>query len=196
MASSASPNDAQSRRLSVTDLRAGPAQHTGTASEIEREAVRARFGLVAVDALSWTVQSEPWRAGVRLSGRIEAAVTQECVVTLDPVPATIGEEFERGFLPMDRLYGEEKPGAEYEIVTDSELGEVPEPLTDPLDLMDVIAEELGIALDPYPRSEEVAEDAVFSAIPKGAAPIEEADIKPFASLADLKKKMESSNDGE
>ena len=192
MAGSLGSGSGPSRRLSVADLKAAPAPHTGTASEAEREAVRARFGLAAVDALSWDVQSAPWRAGLRLSGRIRAQVTQDCVVTLDPVPATIDETFDRGFLPLERLYGEEKPGSEHEIVADSELGEIPEPLTDPLDLMDVIAEELGVALDPYPRREGL-EELVYSAIPKGAVPIEEADIKPFASLAALKKKMDSSN---
>ena len=195
MAGSASSGGGGARRIPVADLRGGPEQHEGQASEAEREAIRERFGLLGVEALSWRVQSVPWRAGLRLSGRIEARVTQECVVTLEPIPATINESFDRGFLPLERLYGEEKPGSEHEIVADSELGEIPEPLTDPFDLMEAIAEELGVALDPYPRKEGV-EEVVYSSIPKGAAPIEDADIKPFASLADLKKKMESSNNGE
>ncbi len=192
MAVSALSGGGGPRRIPVSDLRNGAEQHDGKATEAEREVIRERFGLYALDALSWQVQSMPWRAGLRLSGRIRANVTQECVVTLEPMPATIDEPFDRGFLPLERLYGEEKAGSEHEIVADSELGEIPEPLTDPFDLLEVITEELGIALDPYPRKEGV-EEAVYSSIPKGAVPIKEADIKPFASLADLKKKMESSN---
>jgi len=181
------PN-ALARSVSLTDLRAEPRRYDGTASQEELLALAARFDLPAVKTLSWQIESEPWRSGVRLSGHIQAQVIQECVVTLDPVPAEIDERFDRGFLPFVDLYDDSKPGAEYEIVTDSDLGDVPEPLTDPLDIGEILAEELGIALDPYPRSEGL-ESAAYSAQPAGIEPLTDADVKPFASLADLAKKM-------
>ncbi len=187
--------DALSRRVSLADLRAGPQRYESTASPDERAALATRFDLPAVEALSWQIESAPWRAGVRLSGHIRAQVIQECVVTLDPVPAGIDERFERGFLPFADLYDDSKPGAEYEIVDDRDLGDVPESLTDPLDIGEVVAEEFGIALDPYPRSEGL-EDTAYSAQPAGVEPLTDADVKPFAGLADLAKKMNTPKNGD
>ena len=181
----ASPN-ALTRRISLADLRADSQKHDGTASAEELAALARRFDLPGVEALTWQIESAPWRSGVRLSGHIRAKVVQECVVTLDPVPSEIDERFDRGFLPFADLYDESKPGAEYEIVDDRDLGDVPEPLTDPLDLGEIVAEELGIALDPYPRSEGL-EATDYSAQPAGVEPLTDADVKPFAGLADLVK---------
>ncbi len=194
MAGSASP-DTLTRPVSLADLRAESRSHDGTASPGECAALAARFGLPSVGALSWRIESVPWRSGVRLSGHIRATVVQECVVTLDPVPAEIDEPFDRGFLPFADLYDDDKPGAEYEITEDRDLGDVPEPLTDPLDIGEIVAEELGVALDPYPRSEE-AQETVYSAQPEGIAPLTEADVKPFAGLADLARKMNTPKNGQ
>jgi len=196
MAGPDSPDTALSRRLPLAELRGASQRHDGTASPEECLALAARFDLPAVESLSWQVESTPWRSGIRLSGRLRASVVQECGVTLDPVPAEIDEAFERGFLPFADLYSEEKPGSEHEIVTDRELGDVPEPLTDPLDIGDIMAEELGVALDPYPRKEGLEEETVYRATPGGVAPLTDADVKPFAGLADLAKKMNSPGKGD
>ena len=54
---------------------------------------------------SWRAELlvEPWkRNGVKVSGEVEADITQQCVVTLEPIEARISEEvsglyFSRGF---------------------------------------------------------------------------------------------------
>jgi len=184
----AASSNVLTRRISLADLRAESQRYDGTASPDECAALAARFDLRAVESLSWKIESAPWRSGVRLSGHIRAQVIQDCVVTLDPVPAGIDETFDRGFLPFADLYDDSKPGAEYEIVADSDLGDVPESLTDPLDIGEIVAEEFGIALDPYPRSEGL-EDTTYSAQPAGIEPLTDADVKPFAGLADLAEKM-------
>jgi len=132
---------------------------------------------------------------VRLTGRIRAKVVQECVVTLDPVPAVIDEKFDRGFLPFDDLYSEDKAGSEHEIVADRDLGDIPEELSDPLDIGEIVAEEFGVALDPYPRKPGL-EDTGYTSQPAGVPPLGDADVKPFAGLADLAKKMNSSEKGD
>ncbi len=189
MARFAQNDTALTREVSLKDLRGATQHYAGTASPEERGAIAARFDLPGVEALSWEIDSTPWRSGVRLSGRVRARVVQECIVTLDPVPAEIDETFERGFLPFDDLYSEDSPGSEHEIVADADLGDIPESLTDPLDIGDVVAEELGVALDPYPRKAGLDEDLRYTAQPEGIAPLTEADVKPFAGLADLAKQM-------
>ncbi len=183
------------RRITVSDLRDAAAKFEGEASEIERAALAKRFDLVAVNSLSYELESVPWRGGVKLSGVLQAVAVQNCVVTLDPVTEEINEEFQRGFLPFEDLYPDAKPGFEHEIAIDSELGEVPELLTDPLDIGEIVAETLGVSLDPYPRSE-AAGEASMSVAPPGVAPITDADMKPFASLEALRKKMESDGSGD
>ncbi len=182
------------RQISVADLRDATARFEGEASEIERAALAKRFDILSVESLSYSLESVPWRSGVKLSGVLKAVAVQKCVVTLDPVTEKIDEELQRGFLPFEDLYPEAKPGFEHEIAVDKELGEVPELLTDPLDIGEIIAETLGVALDPYPRSAEAGEVSM-SAAPPGVEPITDADMKPFSSLEALRKKMESDNSG-
>lgn len=185
----------EARRVSVADLRAASLHFEGSLDAAARAALAKRFDIPEVTSLSYDLTTRPWRTGVRVTGSIAGGVIQECVVTLDPVPGEIDEDVDRGFLPMETLYSEDKPGSEHEVVADSELGDIPEPLTDPLDMADIVAETLGVALDPYPRSAD-AQEAVFSSIPPGAEPIVEAEIKPFAGLAALRAKMdESGSDG-
>ena len=182
-------------RVPVADLRNAPQRYAGEATAAQCAALAGRFGLPEVQALSWEVETAPWRGGVRLSGRVQGRVVQECVVTLDPVPGAIDETFDRGFLPFADLYADDSPGSEHEIVEDPDLGDVPEPLTDPLDIGEVVAEEFGIALDPYPRTEGL-EETGYTAQPEGAEPLTDAAVKPFAGLADLAKRMEGPKSGD
>ena len=189
-------NDAgPARPMTVADLRDAPRRFVGKLTEAECASLAALFDISAVDSLSYDIVTTPWRAGVRVTGQLRGRAVQECVVTLDPVKEKIDESFDRGFLPLESLYSEDSPGAEHEIVTDSEIDEIPEPLTDPLDLAQIVAETFGIALDPYPRSKE-AEEAVFSAAPPGIEPLKDADVKPFAGLAALRDKMGKTDSGE
>jgi uncharacterized metal-binding protein YceD (DUF177 family) len=83
---------------------------------------------------------------VVLEGRLEAVVTQACVVSLAPVPATLAVDFRRLFVAAAAL-----PAAR-EVVVDP-LADEPEPLPGrAIDLGEIVAEELALALDPYPRA--------------------------------------------
>ena len=71
---------------------------------------------------------------------------QSCVVTLDPVEAEIGEPFDIVFAQPS--YQASEAGE----VLDPE-SDLPEPLPpEGLDLGEVVAQQLALALDPYPRS--------------------------------------------
>lgn len=124
---------------------------TVEASPEERRHLAERFDLVSVDSLTAEVEigSEPDGVSFRLQGRLRADVVQSCVVTLDPVPAHIEESFERVYAPG-------RPAAadhgRHEAWVDPSAEEPAEPLIDGrIDVGEAIAEELGLALDPYPR---------------------------------------------
>ncbi|MEM7023065.1 MAG: DUF177 domain-containing protein [Pseudomonadota bacterium] len=90
---------------------------------------------------------------IRLCGRLEAEVVQSCVVSLEDVPATVAETFECRFAP-----------AGVDLADDLAWDEDLEQLEGAeLDLGEVFAQQLSLALDPYPRAAG-AEDLVSAAL--------------------------------
>ncbi|MEK0084735.1 YceD family protein [Benzoatithermus flavus] len=167
-----------SRLYAPDGLPPGGATVTLEANAEERRALAKRFDLVRLDLLAGEVSIE--RAGedlLHVSGRLRARLAQRCVVTLDPVEATVEAEF-------DRLFSRAAPlEAEEEIEIDPE-AELPEPLPEGgLDLGEILAEELSLALDPYPRSPDA--DAKLAEL--GIAGDDAAEANPFAALASLRK---------
>lgn len=146
------------------------------ASAAERRALAARFDLVALDSLSADLRLDRIAAGdlVKVGGRVTATLAQRCVVTLEPAPAMIGADFERVFTQDAPEYtGEE----EIEIGADD-----PEPLAgDTLDLGEIVAEELALALDPYPRS-----PAADQALQELGVADDGRSAHPFGALARLR----------
>lgn len=137
--------------------------------------------IVAVEALSAQLKITRWRArGIKVLGTLSARVVQTCVVTLEPVSEVINSEFERRYLPDDLLGSEAN---ESDVFVDPEGEDPPEPLTNEIDLGEILVEELSLNLNPYPRKEGIA----FEAAP-GAA--DEPKTNPFAALAKLKSKLE------
>lgn len=139
----------------------------------ERAALAVRFDLVALDGLRAELRLVPLPGGtvLRLTGTIHARVVQRCVVTLEPVEAEIDAPLDIMMRPADTLTGE----MDYE--------EDVEPYWDDrIDIGEIVAEELAIALDPYPRAAEAA--------PRGAAEQEERVRRPgpFDGLASLRGK--------
>lgn len=151
-----------------------------TADAGELAALARRFNLVAIAALTATVTLETDEEDqlIHLRGTFAARVTQSCVVTLEPVAAPVEGVLEGAFTTdMDAA------GAVSEMApdTDVEPGEddLPEILEgDEIDIGEVVAEHLGLHLDPYPRRPGV----LFS--PKDDE--DAADESPFAVLGDLK----------
>jgi uncharacterized metal-binding protein YceD (DUF177 family) len=145
----------------------------------EREALARRFELLEIAALDGHGRLERTGDGkeIRFNGWLEAEVTQACVVSLEPVTATIREPIERRYLWV--APGEQR--AERPEDTDEDV----EPLRgSQIDLGEMLAEELALALDPYPRAPDA--DALVSAavgphVSFGAA---EPDT-PFAGLGQL-----------
>ena len=123
------------------------------ANEKQRAALAREHGLLGVESFRAELQVEPWkRNGVRVSGRVSAAITQECIVTLDPLAAEIEEPVEAVFLPEDSKLGRlgfEEGG---EILLAPDGPDSPETFSgDTLDVGALAEEFFGLGLDPYPR---------------------------------------------
>src|SRR5205807_2038914 len=149
--------------------------HDLAATPEECAALAQRFGLMSIERLAARVKLRRRRgkALLRLSGHFSADVTQNCVVTLGPVPGHVEGDF-------TVLYGDVDQGAEVLIDPQEEADFEPLP-TGALDVGEIVAQEFALALDPYPRAPG-AELPV--AVPDGEpeAPPEH----PFAVLAKLK----------
>ncbi|MDA8049504.1 MAG: YceD family protein [Rhodospirillales bacterium] len=112
------------------------------ASSAECQALARRFGLPSIERLSctFTLQREPGGA-IHASGLLIALLTQVCCVSLDEFAASIEERFTVRFVPSGNESTNFDPDAPDEIPY---AGGV-------LDLGEAAAEQLALALDPWPR---------------------------------------------
>ena len=152
-----------------------------------RAALAGDLGISAVRKLRFEGTLRPeGKRDWRLEARIGATVVQPCGVTLAPVSTRIEEEVVRRYLtdpPADPESGEA------EMPEDDTVDELPEVI----DVGDVMAEALALALPPFPRAEGVAfDDTAFSE--PGAAPLTDDDVKPFAGLKSLRDRMSEDGD--
>lgn len=119
----------------------------------QREALAEAHGLVSVDKFRAELLVAAWkRNGVKVSGHVEADITQECVVTLDPLQARIDETVEGLFLPEDSKLGRLGFEGGGEIHIDAEGPDSPEIFSgDTIDVGALAEEFFGLGIDPYPR---------------------------------------------
>ncbi|CAA7623723.1 conserved hypothetical protein [Candidatus Terasakiella magnetica] len=156
---------------------------TLTADSSECAALALRLDLQSVRALSAKVELTPLgRTGkVRVRGSFSAEVVQTCGVTLAPLPAHVEDDFELTFAPPELVVDED---SEIELSWDRQ--DPPDPIIDgTIDLGEVVAEHLALALDPFPR----APDAAFQP-PFEPPEMPEERPNPFAVLASLRQKGE------
>ena len=119
----------------------------------QREALAVAHGLVSVEKFRAELLVAPWkRNGIKVSGHVEADITQECVVTLDPLQAHIEEAVEGLFLPEDSKLGRLGFEGHGEIHIDADGPDSPETFTgDTIDVGALAEEFFGLGIDPYPR---------------------------------------------
>ncbi len=148
-----------------------------------RAAMAEALGISAVKKLAFQGRIVPeGKQDWRLEAQLGATVVQPCVVTLAPVTTRIDEPVARRYLAR---WSEPEPGTETEMPDDDTI----EPLGAIIDPAAVMAEALALALPEYPRAEGAdLGEAVFTE--PGAEPLTDEAAKPFAGLADLKKKLE------
>ena len=151
-----------SRRVELARLGAHEAVHPIAADRGEREALARRFDLLSLDRLEAEIRLQ--RVGgrmVRLSGHFGADVVQACVVSLEPVASVL----EQGFT---MLYGATEVGKS--VMVDLESDEA-EPFDgDAIDIGEAVAQQLAIALDPYPRAPDASLELGGDAVPSARKP--------------------------
>ncbi len=121
----------------------------------------------------------------------KTVVVQQCVVKLEPVEQEIEEEFSVLFAEAEDL---EVTPVGVEIVHTLEDDDPPDMIVDgKIDVADVIAEYIALALDPYPRTAEVADEAYDAKVTEAGQndPLENSEnerIYPFANLKEMMEK--------
>jgi uncharacterized metal-binding protein YceD (DUF177 family) len=153
-----------------------------------RAALAEALGIMTLRKLSFRGTLAPLgRHDWRLSADLGATAVQACVATLEPVTTRIDTTVERRYLSDMPTTAELDATSEDGIeMTEDENSE---PLGEIIDLGSVLHEALALALPDYPRAEGAA-SAAAQAAPPGAAPLRDADLKPFAGLAGLREKMD------
>jgi uncharacterized metal-binding protein YceD (DUF177 family) len=162
-----------SRPVDTARLKGEEAVHDIAATAAERAALARRFGLEALDRLEARVRLCRMAGGyVRLAAELSADVVQTCVATLEPVAGRVEDAF-------TLLYGAVEAAGE--VVLDND-AETVEPLQgETIDIGEAVAQQLSLALDPYPRAPEASAAAAGE---PAAAPQD----SPFAVLASLARK--------
>ena len=146
------------------------------ANAAECAALAVRFGILGIHALGARVQLRPEAGGtIRARGTLSAEVEQACVVTLEPVRQRVEAAFDLRILGEGETPADEDPDSPDEI--ESQGGTV--------DLGEAVAEQLALALDPYPRAEG-AELPEFDP-PEPPEPTPPERPNPFAGLAKLRR---------
>jgi uncharacterized metal-binding protein YceD (DUF177 family) len=161
-------------------------RETVTADGEARAALVRRFGLLGLDRLEGRFHLRLLAGGpmVRVEGRIEADLQQACVLTGVALPASVSADVVMDFVPP----GMEERNLELTL----EDADPPEPMQDgAIDLGELAAQQMVLALDPYPRAAEADLDEVLKDLPEGrraaiGSDTAEARENPFAKLAALK----------
>jgi uncharacterized metal-binding protein YceD (DUF177 family) len=160
-------------------FRLGPDRREVTleANEAERAALAVRFGILGIGALGAKLRLEPETGGgTRATGRLSAEVEQACVVTLEPVVRRLEAPLDLRILDEGVEPADDDPDSPDEIESRGGL----------VDLGEAVAEQLALALDPYPRAEGATLPALDGAEP-AAEEARPARPNPFAGLAKLRE---------
>jgi hypothetical protein len=165
------------RPVDVARIGSAETVHEIGATPDERAGLARRFGLLGLERLEArvTLRRAPAGRQLHLAGHLSADVTQACVVTLEPVANHVEADFAV-------VYGD-LPENVAEVSVDLDDASAVEPWpAGPLDIGEAVAQELALALDPYPH----APGAGLESPSAGkTAPPERAN--PFSVLEKLQK---------
>ena len=146
------------------------------ADEGERTALATRFGLVSLDHLTAVATLSLHDGAVIARGRFEARLVQSCIASADDVPAVFADPFSIRFVAAlaDGESADEIELLEGDCDSVEHDGQI-------VDLGEAVAQTLGLAINPFPRSPRASD------ILKAAGVISEDDFEtgPFAGLKGL-----------
>lgn len=162
----------------LDQIGAGDNQIVVTANADERAALAERFGLLSIEALESRLMLRREVQGIVARGQVTAQMTQACVATGTPLPATITEDFAIRFLP-------EPAGGSVddEVELSADECDIVFYTGNAIDLGEAAAETMALAIDPFPRSSQAA------AVLRQAGVLSEDEAGPFSALAGLKEQL-------
>jgi uncharacterized metal-binding protein YceD (DUF177 family) len=171
-----------SRPIRVDEIKDG-AQDEIDATQSELVAIAKLLELKGLERLSFAYRFNHAGGGrLRFTGRLTAQATQTCVVSLEPVEASLDVPVEAEFLPAELIEQLEKSADEP--VGPGHL-DWPEPIVGGrIDLGPFIYETLASSLDPYPRKQGASFDWSQGEPQQGGTTAS----SPFAALAELKRR--------
>jgi uncharacterized metal-binding protein YceD (DUF177 family) len=179
------------RIVDLDRMSTGSAALDITASDGERAALAKRFGFLDLPAFSARVTVDRRVGGqVIVKGRLRGRIVQACILTLDPVTQELDDAFR---IVFQQDLAEERDPESGEALLNAQ-ADAPEPLTgNLLDVGEIIAEQLSLAADPYPRRPGVKLEDVLPKPGKGGKGGDDAGKAhqrphPFAGLAALRDK--------
>ena len=140
-----------------------PAKLLVTADETELQALARRLAIPAVQGMACRFSLARRGDVVTAEGDLVARVVQTCVVSLELVEQDVHERFTVRFVPAGQEAEDDDPDMPDELIYQGSS----------IDLGEAAAEQLALALDPYPRHPDAALDAVA----------DDVAIRPFRGLA-------------
>ncbi|NBX65813.1 MAG: DUF177 domain-containing protein [Proteobacteria bacterium] len=163
------------------------------------ELLAKRYAVLTVDSLTGyaTLIRENDGMTISATGHFKAQVTQACVTTLEPVQDTIEEDFEAWFLDESQAKSFKKAkklradadiedpfnGDEDEETMMASERDEPEPVTNgQVDVGELVAQYVSLAINPYPHSEKAKAMKPLDEVQEPEKP------NPFAVLKELKSK--------
>lgn len=125
------------------------------ADDKQRQALADDHDLASVESFRFDLKLAPWKGdGVRITGNVRAAITQTCVVTLEPLKADIDETVDAILVPEGSNLANPDWAGHGELVIEAEGPDMPETFSgDSVDVGALAEEFFVLAIDPYPRKE-------------------------------------------
>ena len=182
------PKSEIERIVDLDRMGAGGAALDIIASDSERSALAKRFGFLGLPAFSARVTVDRRPGGqVVVEGRLRGRIVQACVLTLDAVAQELDDTF-RIVFKKDHL--DDRDSESGEAVLSAQV-DAPEPLSgNLLDVGEIVAEQLSLAADPYPRRAGAKlEDVLPKPRREGRKGHGEQRRHPFAGLSVLRDKQ-------
>lgn len=159
------------------------------------ETLAADLSILEVSDFTLKARVVRWKKqGLKISGSINAKLSQECVSTLDPVEETIALEFERRFMQAHELVRQYERIEDGDLVIDPDENDEPDEMpAGGIDLWETVLEEINLALNPFPRSSDMNEETASENTSDDENDDEDTTYRPFADLNALINEKNSKN---
>lgn len=178
----------------VEDVPAQGKDFSISPSETEKKGIAKRLNIVSLDDLKAKLFVSRSNGHVmQVSGKFEANLTQNCVVTLEPIKQEVSDEFEAWFADHNQAVSFKR--AQHEALSKQEMVDLPilEEDEDPeqiedgkIDLGELVTQYLSLAIDPYPHKEGVSYEN--KEMPRKVQTKDTLRPNPFAALKNWRPK--------